>query len=151
MRTLTAWATGGMLLAILWVILHAVFGPADGPNPRFIVSRGGEVLDRRTGLEWVMGPDRSFTWKEAAAWAKKSAATGIGWRMPDKAELKTLRTFNDGVRLIQPVFTNNGFWAWAGDDENARWTYGFSYGGEGWPGQAPPNGGRAFAVRNVAH
>lgn len=109
----------------------------------------GVVRDQCTGLEWYPGPDRPTDWQAAKDWV--SGLEGQGWRMPSQKELDTLSRIGDGVRNIAPILKNAGYWIWAGDTEQSasKWLFGFSYGGEGWNGRPPADGGRAFAVRDA--
>ena len=109
----------------------------------------GVIYDTDTGLEWYPGPDRAMTWQEAHDWVTGLAAMGGRWRMPACEELNALHRIGDGVRNLTPLVPHTGYWVWAGPsaDSSCRWLYGFSYGGEGWSGQAPVDGGRAIAVR----
>lgn len=112
----------------------------------------GIIYDTDTGLEWYPAPDRAMTWQEAHAWAAGLDVLGGGWRMPARRELAALRRIGDGVRNLTPLLPSSGYWIWAGQtrDEASRWLFGFSYGGEGWSGQPPDDGGRAIAVRRRA-
>ena len=109
----------------------------------------GVVYDTELGLEWYAGPDRATTWEEASNWAAGLDEFGGGWRMPTRKELKTLYHIGDGVNNITYLLVNSGYWIWAGQTPSAasRWIFSFSYGGEGWSGRPPADGGRALAVR----
>ena len=109
----------------------------------------GVVYDTETGLEWYAGPDEGTSWQEAKNWTTGLDAYGGGWRMPTRRELKALHHIGDGVNNITYLLYNSGFWIWAGqtEDTSSRWLFSFSYGGEGWPGFPPADGGRAIAVR----
>ncbi len=109
----------------------------------------GVIYDTYTGLEWYPGPDRGMTWPQAHDWVSGLTFLGGGWRMPERQELDALHRIGDGVRNLTPLIPHTGYWVWSGpsEDKSARWLYGFSYGGEGWSGQAPADGGRAIAVR----
>jgi hypothetical protein len=108
------------------------------------------VYDAQTGLEWYAGPDQGITWEEAHHWVSELDIEGGGWRMPSLKELETLFHVGDGINNITYLLSNSGYWIWAGRTKAsaAKWLFSFSYGGEGWGGQAPPDGGRAVAVRN---
>ncbi len=114
----------------------------------FSKTADGVVRDARNDLEWYAGPDESMDWQAANAWVSGLRAAGGGWRMPTLRELRTLK--RPGVANITPLLKNTGFWAWSGDTEKAavKWVYNFSYGGEGWNGMPPEDGGRCFAVRS---
>jgi hypothetical protein len=109
----------------------------------------GLVHDTASGLDWFAGPDRGMGWEEARSWVSDLDVLGGGWRMPSPGELDTLFRVGDGVRNITHLIDNTGYWLWAGQVEKtaARWLFNFSYGGEGWSGQPPADGGRAIAVR----
>lgn len=118
----------------------------DGPLVKY---DNGLVHDTAAGLEWLPGPDRGMNWAEAQGWIAGLNASDDGWRMPTSNELETLFRIGDGVRNITPLLVNSGYWIWAADNDSrgGRWVFGFSYGGEGWSGQPPEDGGRALAVR----
>jgi hypothetical protein len=109
----------------------------------------GVVYDTESGLEWYAGPDLGTSWEEAQIWVIGLDFLGGGWRMPTRGELDSLRHVGDGVNNITYLLVNSGYWIWAGQTEDAstRWIFSFSYGGEGWSGQPPADGGRALAVR----
>ena len=109
----------------------------------------GIVYDTETGLEWFAGPDRGTSWEEANSWVVGFDKFGGGWRMPILNELDSLYHVGDGVNNITYLLNNSGYWIWAGKTLNSssKWIFSFSYGGEGWNGQPPDDGGRALAVR----
>jgi len=120
----------------------------DGP---FQLNADRVVRDTRSGLEWYPGPDRQTSWAQARNWVAALDVAGGGWRMPSKEELRGLFRIADGISDITPLLYNTGFWIWSGPvrQEAGRWVFRFSYGGEGWIGVAPPDGGRALAVRRA--
>jgi hypothetical protein len=121
----------------------------DGPLVKY---DSGLVRDTAAGLEWFPGPDRGLSWAEARNWVSGLSALGGSWRMPSRRELRSLFRIGDGVRNLTPLLANSGYWLWAGQTPSSasRWVFAFSYGGEGWNGQAPTDGGRALAVREYA-
>ena len=117
---------------------------------RYIVKYdNGVVHDTKTGLQWYAGPDQGTSWLEAKAWVSDLDIAGGGWRMPTKKELRTLYHVGDGINNITVLLYNSGYWIWAGKTQQTAswWLFSFSYGGEGWNGVPPPDGGRALAVR----
>jgi len=56
----------------------------------YIAYASGVVLDTKSGLEWVAGPDKDMAWYWAKRWVNNLTVSGGGWRMPTKAELLTL-------------------------------------------------------------
>ena len=109
----------------------------------------GIVSDIASGLEWYAGADQGLSWEEARDWVTGLDTSGGGWRMPTRSELDRLFRIGDGISNITPLLNNSGYWIWAGQTRAAssRWVFSFSYGGEGWSGEAPADGGRALAVR----
>lgn len=142
----------------LVILIGGVLAP-PGPSAEMIARDGalvkfdnGLVRDSSSGMEWYPAPDRGMSWTEAQQWVAELDALGGGWRMPTSSELKTLFRIGDGVRNITPLLVNSGYWIWAGQAPGTaeRWIFGFSYGGEGWSGRLPDDGGRAIAVREPA-
>jgi hypothetical protein len=110
----------------------------------------GIVFDTHSNLEWYAGPDRKMRWSDAKNWVAGLDLQGGRWRMPTPKELDTLYHVGDGVQNITRLLKNSGYWIWSGSTIGtaAKWIFRFSYGGEGWNGQAPEDGGRAIAVRH---
>ena len=139
-------------LKILFFTAFAVYGfcaETVATDRHFVQYNSGVVYDTESGLEWFAGPDRSTSWEEADRWVVGLDKFGGGWRMPIRSELDSLYHVRDGVNNITYLLTNSGYWIWAGQTLNSssRWIFSFSYGGEGWNGQPPDDGGRALAVR----
>ena len=136
-----------LMPALPTALLHgADIVATDGP---LVLEAGDLIYDTDTGLEWRPGPDRGMTWQEARAWVAGLDHQDGRWRMPAHNELDALRRIGDGVRNLTPLIPSSGYWVWVGQTraDAARWLFGFGYGGEGWSGQAPADGGRALAVR----
>ena len=144
------WPVAG-LQTLLWMVFAITASGAEiVTSDRHLVRYDtGVVYDTETGLEWYAGPDEGTSWQEAKSWTTGLDAHGGGWRMPTRRELKALHRIGDGVNNITFLLYNSGFWIWAGqtEDTSSRWIFSFSYGGEGWPGFPPADGGRAIAVR----
>jgi hypothetical protein len=139
-------------LNILFLAAFAVYGFSAeivATDRHFVQYNSGVVYDTESGLEWFAGPDRSTNWEEANRWVVGLDKFGGSWRMPIRSELDSLYHVGDGVNNITYLLTNSGYWIWAGKTLNSssRWIFSFSYGGEGWNGQPPDDGGRALAVR----
>ena len=109
----------------------------------------GIVYDTKTGIEWYAGPDQRTSWEQAMNWVASLSVDGGGWRMPTQFLLASLYHIGDGVNNITFLLDNSGYWIWAVTDkgESSKWVFSFSFGGEGWNGQPPEDGGRALAVR----
>jgi hypothetical protein len=139
-------------LKIIFLTAFVVYGFSAEivyTDRHFVQYNSGVVYDTESGLEWFAGPDRSTSWEEANRWAVGLDKFGGGWRMPIRSELDSLYHVGDGVNNITYLLTNSGYWIWAGKTLNSssKWIFSFSYGGEGWNGLPPDDGGRALAVR----
>ena len=153
----TLWKTNTAVgTAVVMTLLLAMpcFGAEIVSVDRHLVRYdNGVVYDNKTGFEWYAGPNRGMSWRDARRWVDGLDAVGGGWRMPSRGELKSLHAINDGVNNITPLLYTSGYWIWAGGTQDAawRWLFSFSYGGEGWIGLPPRDGGRAIAVRLRSH
>ena len=144
------WTGAGVLIVFVLITGSPVLGAEIVATDKYLVKYAtGVVYDPETGLEWYLGADRGTTWQAAFEWVSALDAAGGGWRMPTRRELKTLFRISDGYNDITPLLNNSGYWLWGGQtaDTVSKWVFSFSYGGEGWHGPAPPDGGRAIAVR----
>ena len=137
-----------ILLSVV-IACHAIGAEIVHTDRHLVRYDTGLVYDTETGLEWYAGPDKGMSWQEASDWVSGLDALGGGWRMPTHDELDALYHIGDGVNNITYLLNNSGYWIWAGStrDSSSRWLFSFSYGGEGWPGLPPADGGRAIAVR----
>jgi hypothetical protein len=136
-------------LLITAMVFNGYAAEAVYTDRHLVRYESGVVYDTELGLEWYAGPDQATTWEEAKAWVAGLDKFGGDWRMPTRRELKTLYHIGDGVNNITYLLANSGFWIWSGQtkDSSSRWIFSFSYGGEGWNGPPPDDGGRALAVR----
>lgn len=142
--------TVAMTIVFLSVVAVCGFSAEIVDTDRYLVRYDSDIVyDTESGLEWFAGPDRSMSWQEANRWVAGLEKVGGGWRMPIRSELDSLYRVGDGVNNITHLLTNSGYWIWAGEtlSSSSKWVFGFSYGGEGWNGQPPDDGGRALAVR----
>jgi Protein of unknown function (DUF1566) len=119
---------------------------------QYQVTACGSIIDMNTGLEWYVGPDKKTNWNEARSWVNGLSACGGGWRMPGKAELKTLYKKGVGNRNMNPVFKTTGWFVWASETKgsSSAWRLYFDNGSEGWDGLSDSYSRyrRAFAVRS---
>jgi hypothetical protein len=121
---------------------------------RFIAYSNGTVLDSKTGLEWIVGPDKKTTWSEAKSWVENFTVAGGGWRMPTREEIKTLFIEGAGTQNMTPLLKTNGWWVWSGETKGSSSAWGFDFshgdagGDEGWGNRDHSNGARGFAVRS---
>jgi hypothetical protein len=143
-------AAGFVIVLSILIALPCFSAEIIATDKDLVKYRSGVVYDLESGLEWYPGPDRGTSWQAARNWVAALDTAGDSWRMPTRSELKTLFRISDGFNDITPLLGNSGYWFWAGrtEDTASKWVFSFSYGGEGWNGPAPADGGRAIAVRN---
>jgi len=129
----------------------------------FIAYTSGVVYDRNTGLEWIVGPNRDTSWYQAKSWVESLSIDGGGWRMPTKAELKTLYQKGVGTHNMTSLLKTTGGWVWSGElkapggwaafgstkSSSLAWVFVFHDGSEGTGAREYPSPGfRGFAVRS---
>ncbi len=125
-----------------------------GRDGTLIAYATGIVYDKKTGLEWIAGPDRDTTWYEAESWVENLNVAGGGWRMPTRAELKTLYQKGVGTRNMTPLLKTTGWWVWSGETKSSSsaWRFNFYNGDDPWFWRAREDysyyGIRGFAVRS---
>ncbi|KJS33335.1 MAG: hypothetical protein VR64_00515 [Desulfatitalea sp. BRH_c12] len=126
------------------IVGYAVSAQVEATDRYLVRYNTGEIHDKESGLEWFAGPDKPMSWAQAQKWV---SSLGGGWRMPTRRELDRLH-YNGAIQ-ITPLLPSTGYWIWAGPTHasSSKWVFRFSYGGEGWSGEAPPDGGRSIAVR----
>jgi hypothetical protein len=88
-------------------------GQADtsGGVHRFIKQLHGVVMDRETGLQWLVGPDKDINNKQARQWISELRDAGGSWRLPSLKELKAL-CLEDGVNKLPDGLRTGGKWIW---------------------------------------
>ena len=145
----TAWIAL-LILIVSPSISHSKMRASSSKN-RFAKSRTGVIKDAQTGFEWIVGPDESTSWYMAQSWVQNLTVNGGGWRMPTKAELKTLYQKNTGSRNMNPLFKTTGWWVWSAGDRNAStaWGFSFKYGYADWISKTKYINSRVFAVRSL--
>jgi hypothetical protein len=81
--------------------------PVPSPAPtRFVLHSDGSVLDRATGLVWLVAAQQIMTWEEALALASARAKEDkTGWRLPNIKELDTL----DDPAFVHPAIDRKIF------------------------------------------
>ena len=89
----------------------------------FVAYRKGKLLDRQTGLEWILGPDKNTTWNEAKSWVEKLNTDDERWRMPTIEELKILHQNLAGVRNMETVLNTSGLRVWSGENQRVEETF----------------------------
>jgi hypothetical protein len=117
---------------------------------RYVALEKDIVLDRLTNLEWVAGWDGDITWERAKAWVDNLDVDGGGWRMPTRAEVRTLYKEGLGERNMTPLLKTTGWWVWTGNVSEGGPEVGifeFIQGHKGWSDPDNTINKRAFAVR----
>ena len=121
------------------------------PNKRYAAIGNNIVLDTKTGLEWMAGPDKDITWDKAKSWMDRLKTEGVGWRMPTMDELEGIYEKGVGDRNMSPLLKTTGWWIWAGETKGSsaarRFSF-FRYGTRYWYNRADSDDNRAFAVRS---
>jgi len=116
----------------------------------FIVYANGTIIEIKTGLEWIAGPNRNTTWYQAKRWVENLNVDGGGWRMPTRVELKALYKKGAGSRNMTPLLKTTGWWVWSGEtkDSSSAWVLDFNFGYESRLNRDLYHYGRGFAVRS---
>jgi hypothetical protein len=87
----------------------------EGISGRFIAFNNGVVRDKKTGFEWIAGPDKDTNWDEAKSWVESLTVDGGGWRMPTIKELKTLYQEGVGTHNMTPLLKTTGGYVWSSE------------------------------------
>ena len=116
----------------------------------FAVSGEGVITDFITGMEWMAGPDEDTNWDAAQAWCSNLSVAGGGWRMPTRAELKTLYNNGFGKRNLELVFKKTVWGVWSGEhfDSSKACDFDLTTGLEAWRLRSTSDYERALAARS---
>jgi len=110
--------------------------------------KDGVIYDSELGLQWAPDPDRTMNHYQAEEYARNLSIAGGGWRLPTRAELKSLydKSKPGGA---DPKFDVSYMWAWTSELEAASfaWYFNFYYGNEG-SFARDDSSGRVLAVRS---
>jgi hypothetical protein len=116
---------------------------------RFMVSSEGVIADSKTGLEWIVGPDRDANYAQAEQWVANCKVMGGGWRMPTRQELRTIYQQGVGERNMDSAFKTTGYYVWAElRDSSSAWDFNFDNGHEYWRDRDNSHNTRGFGVRS---
>jgi hypothetical protein len=123
---------------------------------RFEKLASGVVRDTKSGLDWYAGPDKNTSWDDVKSWADKISVDGGGWRMPTRAELKSLYRKGAGSRNMTLLLETTGWLVWSGEtggqesrsSGNAEWAVDFDNGRELLDRRDNSIYKRGFAVRS---
>lgn len=110
-------------------------GKAEEASQQVVTDAGGQkkehlpdgvIDDPAAELQWAKGPDRNTTWDEAKSYAENLSIAGGGWRLPTRAELKSLYirmgSFGGKERLI-----GSGWWVWSSELYSSSNGWGVSF------------------------
>ncbi len=112
-----------------------------GRDGDFVAYANGVVADKRTGLEWIAGPDADTSYYRAVEWVRGLTVAGGGWRMPSARDLRTLYRTSEVLSSITPLLKTSGIHVWTQQINEDLSLYLFRY--------MDPYGTRGFAVRSV--
>ena len=122
---------------------------AKVPNGRFIAYDNGKVVDTKTSLEWIAGPDKGTSWDEAKSWVDNLSVAGGGWRMPTLKELESLYQKGTGKRNMTSLLKSTGWYVWSEEHVDLyAWYFDFKIGSDGRDYPSSSLGSRVFAVRS---
>lgn len=142
------WSPGTGMLGetqqISWLYRPAIVG-RDG---RYVAFDNRVVCDCFSGLEWLPGPDRDMSWKEACLWVNGLAIGGGDWRMPTLNELQGLFKMNKSGDNLSPLFQMRiaDVWSCESQDDSA-WGFNFLPGNRFRTYKTLSRGFRILAVR----
>ena len=155
------------LCLVLFLFLSFTFAAEKevGRDGVYVLYANGIVLDKTTGLEWLVGPDTDTNWNQAKTWVESVKKGSIGpggkeWRMPTLDELAGLYKKGAGPRNMTPLLKTTGWWIWSGETIRTSSTtlspkgslkegrYMFLLGNRRWADRDYSFNGRAFAVRS---
>jgi len=117
---------------------------------RFEKTSCGSIIDKQTGLEWYVGPDKSMTWKAANNWVQSVTICGGGWRMPKREELRTLfmEEAQEGNIHLPKEFKLTGSWVWSCEiNASNAWCFSYTINDDSWIFVDFGSDKRALAVR----
>ena len=116
----------------------------------YILYANGIVEDTKTGLEWMVGPDKDTNWDEAKSWAQNLDHDGGGWRMPTMNELESIYEEGKGDRNMTPFLKTSGWNVWSGETQGSSGAriFNFNSGSRYWRNHDYSGSIRAFAVRS---
>ena len=117
---------------------------------KYIAYANGVVRDAKTGLEWVVGPDKDTDWNEARVWVQSLNFDGGGWRMPTLDELEGIYKQGANKRNMKPFLETTGWYVWSGETKGSSDARGFYFGNgyRNWGDRSSSSYHRAFAVRS---
>ena len=102
---------------------------------RFSRDENGVITDSQTNLQWLEGPEKPTSWKQAQAWIE---TLGNSWRTPTIKELSVLYLpdskrkgiYGDPLCIDEAFASESAYsrWSTGNPDTNRAWMYDFSRG-----------------------
>jgi len=128
MRVKTSSLCKGLLTCLLLLSFVSVLHAAD--HKRFTLKEG-VIYDSELGLQWAPANGRAMNHYKAEEYIQNLRLAGGGWRLPTRAELKSLYD-KSKPRNADPVFNINNNWVWTSelDGPSLAWAFSFGYGFE---------------------
>lgn len=136
----------------LFLMIATIFSTVDpmsacedqvaGRDGDFVAYTNGVVVDTKSGLEWIAGPDEDTSYYQAVQWVRGLTVAGGRWRMPKARELRTLYKTPGSLSSITPLLKTGGIHVWLFQDDEDLSLYLFRY--------MDPYGTRGFAVRSAS-
>ena len=90
-------------------------GPQSFAYERFTRDSNSVITDHKTGLQWLVGPDKDMSWFSADDWVRGLTAQSKGWRLPNKKELEGLCQKTGNKNVLPDLFKTSGSWLWSGE------------------------------------
>lgn len=116
------------------------------------------VYDEASGLEWVVGPDLDYYWKESKYWVENLNLDEGGWRMPSRNEIRKLYKKGLSSRNMTSLLgttdwwrlSDEDWWVWSREKKGPSyaWLFNFATGKEEYYYLSSRKDRRAFAVRS---
>jgi hypothetical protein len=124
----------------------------NASDGNYIKYSTGIVYDKKTNLEWYVGPDEDTNWHQADKWVKGLDIGGGGWQLPTESDLRSIYSPKTAPRNMSPLFETTGWWVWSIDTRSVWNRPAYYFGGHSkFDGRMPmssTNKMRAFAVRS---
>jgi len=119
MRVKTISLIKGLLACLLLLSFVRVLHAAD--DTRFTL-KDGVINDSDLGLQWAPAPDRAMNHPEAEKYALNLSLADGGWRLPTRAELRSLYDASKPGGA-DPKFNVGEYWVWTSelDGQSGAW------------------------------
>ena len=137
----------GLLTCLLLLSCVSVYHAAN--DTRFTL-KNGVIYDAILGLQWAPAPNRSMNHYKAEEYARNLSLAGGGWRLPTRAELKSLYEPSKPGGA-DPKLNVSDFFVWTSElnGPSDAWFFDFNNGNEYRNGRDNSNNNdRVLAVRS---